>query len=83
MKIEITEDDIKNGKPCNSKMCPIASAAQRAGLKFVTVGEQDIYFQDPDLGKPGWHALPEKAVHFIINFDARKEVHPFSFDLDV
>lgn len=38
MKIEVTADDIQNGKLCDAYCCPIALALKRVGFPKPSVG---------------------------------------------
>ena len=74
IKISVTEDDIKRGDPSNGRGCPIARALRRMDYRGYHVGINIIEWHD-------WSgtALPAEAAKFISDFDAKKEVKPFSF----
>ena len=72
MKIEITEQDIKNGMPCDSEGCAVSQALSRhfntyavstslrKGKVDIRVNEQ-VYFVDKKDN--------EKVIKFIYDFD--------------
>ena len=72
MKIEITEQDIKNGNPCDSQECAVSQALSRhfkthavytslrKGKVDIRVNEQ-VYFVDKKDN--------EKVIKFIYDFD--------------
>lgn len=81
MKIEVTEEDIKNGKRFSPGECPIALAIQRATGKRATVGT--IYATTWEGDVPKIYNLPQTAIVFIRNFDSKtRVVSPFEFELE-
>lgn len=82
MKIEVTEDDIRMGRPKSACACPIALALKRAGIKG-DVAENLVCV------KRSIYQLPAVASDFIRRFDlepmdcARVALPPFSFDIDI
>jgi len=90
MKIEITEQDIKNGNPCDSEACAVSQALSRyfktnavytsirEGGIDIRVNEQPCYVDKDDY---------EKVVNFIYAFDnldfgVGKLPKPISFKLN-
>jgi hypothetical protein len=79
MKITVTAEDIKNGKPDMPEFCPIALAVKRAGLcEHPYVISTYIDCEDGT-----FYDLPHNASEFITMFDAHKTVQPFEFDIEV
>ena len=95
--INVTDQDIKLGVRKSNKSCPIARAIRRTfkkGEKFVRVSPNGIGFGKvksySNLGCDCKYCL--KYSHevdttleidkFISDFDAGREVHPFSFELE-
>jgi len=96
MIVEVTDEDIKNGKPKKADCCPIALALRRA------TGKDWFVFNSPVFGVSGfvsywvarkiiasgdtrWLHLPEHAGQFAERFDAECGLYtavPFSFELD-
>jgi hypothetical protein len=85
MNIKVTQDDIDNGRACNSRACPIALTAKRA-LKNITHGEEvrvsleTMHFLDKQVD------LPREAQLFIENFDeagSRTACKPFEFFIEL
>jgi len=76
--INVTQRDIKRGKPFSGRECPVALALLR-------------HFRDIDVGvyscsvfhEYKWLLVkfPPKASKFILDFDANKHVEPFHFNL--
>ena len=75
-KIEVTEEDIRRGKPQSCCSCPVFRAIARTTGKAVEVLCKSIA-----LGKEVEAALPEKARKFIEAFDDGRPVKPFTFTL--
>jgi hypothetical protein len=85
IKVEVTEKDIKRGKPVSCSGCPIALAFRRATkttssskrMKYVDVsgGYVGFVYKNDDY----WVDLPRRAQNFIHKFDLGKSVKPFSF----
>lgn len=75
MKINVTKEDIKKGKPKEARLCPIARACKRAGLKDAAVRYTRI--------ENGRQCFPisKTTSRFISDFDLGKPVKPFSFYL--
>ncbi len=78
MKIEVTADDIANGKPGFSCECPIALALRRL---FPDAGHIEVEMADVHIDYD-MVELPDEARDFIEHFDAEDEVSPFSFEIE-
>lgn len=81
MKIEVTDDDIRQGTKGNCVRCPVALAIERALGK-------DLAFEPWVVGDAAWVGLrrctlPRKARNWIRRFDRELSVAPFTFDLDI
>jgi hypothetical protein len=80
VKIQVTEEDIKNGVREHCAKCPIALAAQRAGCQYPIVGTHLTFM----LGAKNYSTdLPYYAHEFIGLFDTGQVVAPFEFDLEL
>jgi len=85
LTINVTKQDILNGKPGNLNSCPIARAAKRMGFKKVSVfGKLTGNYKGENLTLD----MPIRARNFIDKFDAtigdvatRKTIKPFKFTL--
>ena len=76
MRIDVTQEDIDQGMPCNCRHCPIVLAAQRAGLRNVKVTGESLS------GNEHMAFLPDEALDFIYLFDKHRELtKPFSFQI--
>lgn len=84
IKIEVTEEDIKDGVRENVKQCPVARAVLRQ-LDFAEVVEVSMGGIDINFDVPGRkfirYKIPKKVMRFIQRFDEGKSVKPFSFVL--
>lgn len=82
MTIEITGDDIKNGKRVSCRECPIALALRREiGASFVSVGMEEIECSGSEFGSLRW-MTPAPARKFIDRFDLGRPVKPFVLELE-
>ena len=89
MKINVTQEDIDNGKVRDSDCCPIALALKR-DLKcncaiFPRHSRQgELFITHPKAGVTIKTGLPGIANSFALAFDAGyKESQPFEFNLNV
>lgn len=77
IRVKVTQDDIKNGKRCLSRKCPLALAVARATGKSaivrVTTLTVDNFAHRFNMSK--------KLIRFINDFDSDRPVKPFSFIL--
>lgn len=80
-KIEVTQEDIKNGIRESANTCPIALAVTRAygGRVLVNSG---VIIWDNGTGRPQIFSFPENVRQFIINFDKGLQVKPFEFEIE-
>lgn len=78
MRVEVTQADIDKGIKRFAGGCAISLALRRLGFT-ATVGTDSCH-----LGTRGaWIRMPEKACEFVSLFDAGKNPHPITFELDV
>jgi len=80
-KIKVTKEHIAAGIPKDCKTCPIALAAQDAGLLDATVTTRDILWRTPE----SWYMsadLPDVARKFVESFDALNTIEPFEFTIE-
>lgn len=88
-KIDITAEDIANGKPKECSRCPGALATMRAfpAAKYVDVMHDEVQLAFPNRANNSatyrWvtAATPEVFREFIHDFDQNKVVRPISFEL--
>lgn len=80
MTIQVTAEDISNGKPHRTSWCPVALAFRRAtgGISSVSVNLKSA--RQFDSHHKGWD-LPPEATNFIKRFDAGLPVEPFEFEV--
>lgn len=73
--ITVTQEDIDDGCPCDSSLCPVALAMRRR-LKdnYIFVDKMVV-----EIGSGNFYALPEKVKCFIRDFDQGLPVEPISF----
>lgn len=81
MKIIVTQEDIDAGKAQCCDSCPVALAAQRAGLTNTRVGEDTSFYYDYASHEFKHFGLPREARAFIKRFDDGKKVEPFEFEV--
>jgi len=80
MKIEVTEQDIENGRRGDPKCCAIGRALDRAGVvHFGVMGPAVLIANESRLSTA--RLLPASVQRWILDFDAGKPVEPFSFEL--
>jgi len=82
MIIQVTQEDIDNGRRSSSSHCPVALAFARAlGIdnRQVVVGPSYMYSNLLDANKK--YNTPSIACGFIIFYDSGQKVHPFEFEL--
>lgn len=78
MRIDVTQDDINNGRPRTSQHCPIARAIKRQlNCSNIAVGPTEI-----EIGSDSYKT-PDEAYFFIRLFDRHFNVKPFSFELNL
>ena len=75
MKIQVTQNDIDNGRSDNCKYCPVALAINRIFPGFVAVRSLTITVGEDKfpIGIPVWK--------FVRKFDTGCAVQPFEFEL--
>lgn len=91
VRINVTQEDIDMGLPCNAKSCPIALAALRCGqeqlerVDGISATQYGIYYTAGVEHRISWQGtiVPTRAKRFIEAFDSGKPVYPFSFTLSV
>lgn len=86
IRVEVTEEDIREGERDNCRSCPIALALQRAlppDVELVTVGRYYARWAFDESKFALWFAatLPLQAKRFIALFDDGMAVEPFAFEL--
>lgn len=90
LKISVTKQDIKRGKPRHASKCPVTLAIKRelhkAKVKFkvLYVRASTFGWEQYNMDK-GWFPFmreqPEKVFKFVNRFDNNKKVKPFQFCL--
>jgi hypothetical protein len=78
MLIEVTQEHIDNGDRESNSRCPIALAMIDAGYNCPFVGNSGVNTFDHSRVD-----LPQVAVEFIQNLSSKRNVKPFSFELDL
>ena len=81
MIINVTQEDINNGKISEARKCPITLAANRIfGDNHVITGITGILYNIVN-NKTECYLLPQEAREFIQNFDSEFPVKPFMFEI--
>lgn len=72
--ISVRQEDIDNGKPFDSELCPIGLAVQRA-LKYIKLSKlsRNVLIQP----------IPFVATDFMRRFDKGEIVQPISFPINI
>lgn len=79
--IDVTAEDIENGRRYDGCKCPIALAATRAGLADPNVSKTDVFF-GPQRGRD-CISLPPRARKFVVDYDNDGLAEPFTFEISV
>lgn len=79
--VDVTEEDIRNGKRCEGRECALALAIRRTGLD-AKVGWENIWIYR-DNEEPHPVSLNVDAFKFREDFDHCRPVSPFSFTLEL
>ena len=79
LTVNVTQEDIDNGRRRTCSGCPVALAISRAWGKRITVGPNDFGASHESI------PLPREAMHFVELFDRghAKTLLPFSFVVEV
>lgn len=78
--VEVTQKDIDNGKICCAS-CPISLALKRIFPNKPDIATMFTRFY-LDIFSNTSYLLPETAIDFRENFDAKNPVSPFSFTFE-
>lgn len=82
-QVQVTQEHINAGCRNDGGNCPVALAFLATFPEFELY---HVYERSVVVEYGGWQKsfdLPEEACEFIKNFDAQKDVDPFTFDLTV
>lgn len=74
LTVEVTQEDIKNGKVGDNMSCPVGLAVTRAAVDAGLDITYGIGLNDAEVAK--------KCDTFAKKFDAGEAVEPFSFEFD-
>lgn len=78
--VTVTQSDIKNGRRFDPCRCPVARALRRASKERLVSAGAGFMFIGPKGRRILWQTPPEVKA-FIIDFDQKKGVQPFEFDM--
>lgn len=79
MTINVTQDDIRDGKRYRCGECPVALAIKRAcGTNNVLVNRLSVIVNGGSK-----IPMPDAGIDFICRFDDTLPVKPFSFELPI
>lgn len=83
MIIEVNQDDIDNGKKCNSNYCPIACAVRRAipNSEYISMSAWGLRINNKYVMLDD--ETDEKLANFVLHFDAGNKVEPIKFELEI
>lgn len=84
-KVEVTQEDIDNGKMKSCDFCPVALAVNRVirPQRDAQVYACIVIIRHEEGQRGGFPSLPLAAQEFIENFDDERDVEPFSFALNI
>lgn len=89
VRVDVTADDIKNGRRSSAPGCPVALALRRLGYNTPHVSGRDVCinhgldgnnFLAPD---HLYVTLPQEVAVFTRAYDDGHAVEPFSFEADL
>ncbi len=80
MKIEVTQQDIEQGRRCDPDCCPVGRALSRAGVTHLGVSGTVVVSDDGDR-HASFLMLPEEVRDWILRFDECEPVNPITFEL--
>lgn len=85
--INVTTEDIINGKRFRSDYCPIALAAKRdysdLEITGASAGVSEITLYSSDGEMMFYSDMPRIAKVFVSDFDMKKPVKPISFEIEL
>lgn len=77
MLIEVQQSHIDQGRPTDPCRCPIALAVtSKIKADDISVGIDGVTLNGTRV------RLPIEATHFVVHFDSKIDVQPFTFELD-
>jgi len=79
--IEVTEEDIENGKIANHDGCPIALAGKRTTGNYWSIVHPTVLEYINILQPINKYKMTRKMREFYLKFDSRKHVNPTKFRL--
>ena len=85
MKIEVTAEDIANGRRAHDNSCPVALAIGRTLHRenAVSVVSTDVQiFNAAPFAEVEQATFPKEVTKFIKRFDGGKKVEPFTFEIE-
>lgn len=83
-KIEVTQEDINNGKVGDCEYCPVALAMNRVTNKEWAIGNYSYCeTRDGEINSDSLRTLPREVTLWIFQFDKDNKVEPFSFELPI
>jgi hypothetical protein len=77
VQIEVTQADIAKGVRASACECPVALAMDRATGRSCTVGVSCGHVDDVSV------EFPPEVSDFVLKFDSREPVAPFTFELSL
>lgn len=79
MKVQITEEDIRDGLRYSPRGCAVARAMRRATGREVNIAGEWYAIG----GGPVDRRLPERIFRFVRHFDAGDHVEPCEFEVEI
>jgi hypothetical protein len=83
-EVEISQEDISQGKKGNPDYCPVALAMKRRfNTHVVVVTDVFRFMKGESFGGKNYFKLPPEASQWIADFDHLKEVQPITFKVEI
>jgi hypothetical protein len=84
MRVQVTEEHIKAGKPWDSYQCPVALALQdRLDVdEEAVVADGNLLSVVMKYGDYDTAVTPPVVSRFMADYDARRRVLPFAFEVE-
>jgi hypothetical protein len=83
LTVEVEESDLAEGVRCNTKLCPLALAVNRATGWFWSLSRTNGIALNLHPGQRCWFYLPQAAFEQQRRIDQNESVSPFRFDINI
>lgn len=84
--VQVTQEDIDSGDPCNPFSCPLSLAVRRTLTGRWAVTRTNVFLQGTNSPYAQYkftnYLLPENAKQFVKDYDEGREVRPIIFTME-